>query len=173
MVTKQPQVANEVALAKVAEIDADIAALDKIILEAKTRRENFLAVRKALEPLVTEQQQQQQQLETSRSPLVLIASKSVPYKADLLAGLQDLQSGNVNTGFRDAVRYALREAAPKGLKPGELIKVLQDRGDFSRYTGKGRPQDRVYSELHSLKNSKEITKRYGRYVITSVEATNA
>ena len=178
--SKVTQAANEVALAKVAEVDAEIAALDKVILEAKSKRDDLIAVRQALTPLITSKEQ----LTLLGPPDLRVNGQMFPMAVGRQLGIklsngQSIESATVstptttNTGFRDAVRGALRDAAPKGLKPAELIKVLEDRGELTRYAGKARPQDRVYSELYSLKKSKEISKRYGRYVATSVEATHA
>lgn len=160
------QAANEVALAKVAEVDAEIAQLDKVINEAQSKRDDLIAVRQALTPLISAKQQQ---LPLPRTSIIAeLATKSVTSASELAASI----NGSANTGFRDAVRGALR-AAPKGLKPAELIKVLEEHGDLARYQGKVKPADRVYSELHALKKSKEISRRYGRYVITPGETTHA
>ena len=178
---RQSDAANEIALAKIAEVDNDIAECDKVITtahatiaEAKAKKEGLLAVRNALTPLVTSKEQPpvfprltRQKLEINQQMLPGLASGQ--QRVTAVPGNHDVAP---NTGFRDAVRSALRNSE-KGLKPSELIKVLTDRGDLARYTGRVRPQDRVYSELHSLKKAKEITRRYGRYVMTSGEATNA
>jgi hypothetical protein len=86
----------------------------------------------------------------------------------------NLAAGNdtgitTNTGFREAVRSALKEY-PKGLKPAEVIDVLKQRGDFAKYNGRVKFSDRVYSELYALKQSEQVTKRYGRYVIVITTA---
>jgi hypothetical protein len=176
--SKVTQAANEVALAKVAEVDAEIAALDKVILEAQGKRDDLIAVRQALTPLISSKQL------PLGPPDLRVNGQMFPLADGRQSGIklsngQPIESAtntpapNTNTGFRNAVRGALRDAAPKGLKPAELIKVLTERGDLARYSGKSKPQDRVYSELHSLRSSKEISKRYGRYVIHPGEATNA
>jgi hypothetical protein len=166
--TKQPQAPTDVVIAQLAEIERSIAELDKVIQEAQVKKDGFLLMLQALAPLVQHQQQQlplrrvalnppDRTSQSQAAPIIAVTSSKV--------SISTLRVDGPNTGFREAVRDALRDAAPKGLKPAELIKVLTDRGDLARYTGKVKPQERVYSELYSLKNSKEITKRYGRYVI--------
>ena len=180
---KQPEVANEVVAAQIAAYDAEIAKLDAIIADAEGKKHGYVRMKEALTPLLTSK-------ETAPpvSPVIVPGNHDIDQK--MFQGLVQQHGGRVgdqhpgtangsngangkatNTGFREAVRTALREH-PKGLKPAELIQLLGDRGHLDSYSTKVRASERVYSELHSLKKSKKITKKYGRYVVV-VEATNA
>jgi hypothetical protein len=179
----QLKAATDVVIAKLAEIDREIADFDKIIEDAQAKKAGLLMVREALTPLVTTKSPPVAVQRPAGMPDLSVNKQMAP--APEVTTLQAVPititpptatltatSTTTNTGFRSAVRNALR-ANPKGLKPAELIKALEDSGDLARYTGKVKPSDRVYSELYSLKQSKEISKRYGRYIINTVEAGNA
>jgi hypothetical protein len=75
----------------------------------------------------------------------------------------------VNTGFRNLVKGVVRDH-PKGIKPGELIKLLESRSDLV-YNGKLTLANRVYSELYALKNKRTLSERNGRYTFNA-EHTN-
>lgn len=135
---------------KLAEIDEELEAVDLVAAELQGKRKTLVAMREALLPLVSKTA-----APTSPQRPAPAASAAPP----------------VNTGFRNAVRVALKEH-PKGLKPAELIQLLSDRGDLAKYTGRVKPKDRVYAELYALKQSGELSKRYGRYVYIHTEATN-
>jgi hypothetical protein len=129
---------------KIAALDAEIAGFERQVADLMTRKEVLVAMKNALLPLLQKKQ---------------------------LTAANGSGAPPVNTGFRAAVRLAIKEH-PNGLKPGELIQLLSDRGDLSKTTGKVKPAERVYAELYALRKGKEIVKRNGRY-ITSVEKANA
>ena len=129
---------------KIAALEAEIAGFDRMVAELTARKAAVVAMRDALVPMLEKKHSQ--------------AAIQVP-------------APPVNTGFRAAVRLALREH-PRGLKPAELIQLLSDRGDLAKATGKVKPAERVYAELYALRRGKEIVKRNGRY-ITTVEKGNA
>ena|SRR5579871_6633403 len=142
----------EFAAIKLAEIDNDLGSVDHDMAELQNKKKALLAMREAL--------------------LKLLPTGSVPPFVTAKSAAASVSANSpVNTGFRNAVRLALKEH-PKGLKPAQLIQLLDQRGDLAKYSGKVRPKDRVYNELYSLKQSKEVSKRYGRYVYIHSEGSN-
>jgi hypothetical protein len=191
MSMKPPESASDIAVAKVAEIDVEIAEVDQVIAEAQStiddaqaKRNGLLAVRNALSQLITSKEQTPPVAPVFREvsvqhniPRVLLAvhhdgKPSKPHLGAIVSdglGAANLADGNasgitINTGFREAVRSVLKEH-PKGLKPAEVIDVMKQRHDLAKYTSRVKFKDRVYSELYALKQSEQVSKRYGRYVI--------
>lgn len=67
-----------------------------------------------------------------------------------------------STGFRDAVRQALKNR-PQGLTPREIIQNMSSSGELSRYTGQVKPSVRIHNELYVLGKKGEVVKQDKRY----------
>jgi hypothetical protein len=153
-----PNVTNEIVAAQIRRLDEDLAVLDKQLSGLTQRKEAILMMKKVLQPLIAAKAHNPA-AKAQKSSTVIQSGKAVTEAPS-----------SVNTGFRSAVRGVIREH-PKGLKPAELIKVLGERGELAKYTGKIKASDRVYSELWALKKSGAISKRHGRY-LSNAESIN-
>lgn len=72
-----------------------------------------------------------------------------------------VESG-VGTGFRDAVRQALK-GRPQGLTGKEIVHELRSSGELSKYRGLTKPSVRVHNELYSLRGKGEVVRQNKRY----------
>jgi hypothetical protein len=172
----QKQLTSDIVASQIASLDAEITRIDESIAHAQTRKEAILLMKNALLPLVSTQ-----------SPAAKAAAKkalgsgngsSGNVNVALTGAVMSLSGGIVtathhptSTGFRDALRGVLRDH-PKGLRPREVVKEMEARGEMARYTGKASPATRVANELYDLLNRKVLSRRGGRYSL-NMERPNA
>jgi hypothetical protein len=153
-------IATEVVVAQIAGLDAEIARIDEQVANLQARREGVLMIKNALTPLVP------QRITPGTGALQMDVGLGTP--AVMVASAAFAANGEralphpTSTGFRAAVRAVLRDN-PKGLRPAEVVKELERRGELVLYTGKAKPSVRVHNELYSLHKSEAIARRGGRY----------
>jgi hypothetical protein len=155
---------SEMATAKIADIDKELSAVDAHLAHYAAHREALLAVKKALLPLAGKP--------TKKSPTTDATKQKVPNGsvASIATSTLTVQRPRraTSTGFRDAIRSALAEN-PRGLRPAEVYKVLESKGDLAKYTGKVPLPTRIHNELYALKKSKAVTRRSGKYALVPRE----
>ncbi len=179
---KLNQLAADMARQQIAAYDSEITRLDEQIRNIEARKVAIRLMRDTLAPLVAPSQGPTSSPTPAAAPTKgALTGPTGPAPASVGAapppvahiGNGAITSCNASiiatathhptsTGFSAAVREILHKY-PKGLRPQEVAKEMQQSGHSATYTGKTPFGVRVGNELNRLMKSGVIQRRSGRY----------
>jgi hypothetical protein len=160
--SKYEQIASQLAAKQLAALDEEPARIDVQIRMLQDRKGGIALLRARIAPLAQEERE-------ARPPTADAGYITIVPGTGALAISGD--PGNAHsTGFSAAVR-AILGRYPKGLRPKEVVREMQQNGNASLYAGKAPFNVRVGNELYRLMKNKTLVRRSGRYFVANGSAT--